>query len=51
MRMICLLARQVFREIMVIINQNVVLTLDTSSHIVPGLQELPTRKLEEALFG
>jgi hypothetical protein len=28
----------------------VTLTLDTYSHIIPGLQELATRKLEEALF-
>ncbi len=32
-------------------HSSVVLTLDTYSHIIPGLQELATQKLEQALFG
>jgi hypothetical protein len=31
-------------------HSSVTLTLDTYSHIIPGLQELATEKLEQALF-
>jgi len=32
-------------------HSSVVLTLDTYSNIIPGLQELATKRLEEAIFG
>jgi integrase len=31
-------------------HSSVTLTLDTYSHIIPGLQELATEKLEQVLF-